>query len=545
MTTFRFYSEEQLSPNQARTPEGFLICHAVPIARIGTQLYGPGEVSIDPGPDGVVRIDRDADQVFRPQTIASFEGKPLVINHPDGVDVTPENYRDLAVGHMQNVRRGTGIEDHLLLADFVIMREDAIALILANPNYQVSCGYDAQYEGTAPGRGRQVNIVGNHCAFVEHGRCGPICATKDHETIAADLAPCLKNGAMIRSTASGSESSLRTKTGDHMAKSFGDWMTKLRDAMKSRDEKQVESVLDEGASIMKMTGDPEDNETHTHVHIHTAPPAITKAEGGLPNTGETRVTNAADGMTGGEDGATFGGRTFFSDEAIEERFKKSEDSFEEFKKECRDSFKAMQDSLAEMAKTAGTMVDGEPGETTKEPSGEGKPDKDIEGDLKEEAPPGTGDLITKARDSAMLEDSFSQTAALAEILAPGISVPTFDSATDPVTTYRSICALRRKALTVASATRDGAAIIESIAGRTPEIDTMPCRDLAPLFRGAAKIKAERNNAAASGGASLTQDRGYLGKGYDQPKAGGKRPMSIAEVNRINAQFNSQPGMVKQ
>jgi hypothetical protein len=165
--------------------------------------------------------------------------------------------------------------------------------------------------------------------------------------------------------------------------------------------------------------------------------------------------------------------------------------------------------------------------------------------MKEEAPPGTGDLITKARDSAMLEDSFSQTAALAEILAPGISVPTFDSATDPVTTYRSICALRRKALTVASATRDGAAIIESIAGRTPEIDTMPCRDLAPLFRGAAKIKAERNNAAASGGASLTQDRGYLGKGYDQPKAGGKRPMSIAEVNRINAQFNSQPGMVKQ
>ena len=93
-------------------------------------------------------------------------------------------------------------------------------------------------------------------------------------------------------------------------------------------------------------------------------------------------------MTGGEDGATFGGRTFFSDEAIEERFKKSEDSFEEFKKECRDSFKAMQDSLAEMAKTAGTTVDGEPGETTKEPSGEGKPDKDIEGGLKEEAPPG-------------------------------------------------------------------------------------------------------------------------------------------------------------
>ena len=124
--------------------------------------------------------------------------------------------------------------------------------------------------GTAPGRGRQVNIVGNHCAFVEHGRCGPICATKDHETIAADLAPCLKMARRPAPLLPEVSPQTRTKTGDHMAKSFGDWMTKLRDAMKSRDEKQVESVLDEGASIMKMTGDPEDNETHTHVHIHGA-----------------------------------------------------------------------------------------------------------------------------------------------------------------------------------------------------------------------------------------------------------------------------------
>ncbi|MFX7731975.1 DUF2213 domain-containing protein, partial [Acinetobacter baumannii] len=44
---------------------------------------------------------------------------------------------------------------------------------------EISCGYDAEYEQIAPGRARQSTIVGNHVAFVESARCGPVCSVQD------------------------------------------------------------------------------------------------------------------------------------------------------------------------------------------------------------------------------------------------------------------------------------------------------------------------------------------------------------------------------
>jgi hypothetical protein len=37
---------------------------------------------------------------------------------------------------------------------------------------QLSLGYDADYDMTGPGRGEQRNIIVNHLALVENGRCG-------------------------------------------------------------------------------------------------------------------------------------------------------------------------------------------------------------------------------------------------------------------------------------------------------------------------------------------------------------------------------------
>jgi hypothetical protein len=316
-----------------------------------------------------------------------------------------------------------------------------------------------------------------------------------------------------------------------------DWLGKLRDALNGGDLEAAKSTMDEGAAVMEMTGNPDDNETHTHVHIHAAPPAITRAEGDLPNTGETRVSSAKDDATAGN-GPTFGGRTFFNDEAIEERFKKTDDSFEEFKKECRDSFQKMSDSLAEMAKAAGLSMGGTGGGTADE-AGEapgGEPDKEIEGELKEEAPPGTGDAIMKAKDSAMLEDSFSQTLALAEILVPGISVPTFDRAAAKADTYKSICALRRNAVRGAMMTRDGAALIQRVAGKTVDVESIPCRDLAPIFRGAAAAKAEQNNAAAV--KVSTRDDSFFGVKRTAVAA----PKTIAEINAQHAKHWADHGV---
>lgn len=184
----RWFTPEVLSRRQRMTPEGFLLCEAVPIARTGTLIYDESEIPVEGGPGGLVTIERNADEVFRAETMASFEGKPVTLSHPDDF-VNPSNWRQLSVGITQNVRRGTDVEQDLMLADLLITDAEAIEMVRRDndPNSerlrQVSCGYDADYEQLAPGRGRQTNIVGNHVALVERGRCGPRCAIGDSDTM--------------------------------------------------------------------------------------------------------------------------------------------------------------------------------------------------------------------------------------------------------------------------------------------------------------------------------------------------------------------------
>ncbi|STM37643.1 putative phage-like protein [Escherichia coli] len=65
-------------------------------------------------------------------------------------------------GHLQNVRRGTGEQSDLMLADLIVKDENAIQLI-EDGLREVSCGYDAEYEQTEPGKAEQVDITGKPC----------------------------------------------------------------------------------------------------------------------------------------------------------------------------------------------------------------------------------------------------------------------------------------------------------------------------------------------------------------------------------------------
>lgn len=189
----RFHTTSRLSENMEFTPEGYLLCKGVPIARIGALEYLPEEVpeDISEGASGpTVMVYRDADELFSEATIASYEGKPVTIDHPDDF-VTPENWRELTVGHAQNVRAEEGKAPELLLADLLITDQVGIDLIIPphpedggepeEPLREVSCGYDADYEAVMPGIGKQTNIIGNHIALVPQGRCGSRCAIKDKE----------------------------------------------------------------------------------------------------------------------------------------------------------------------------------------------------------------------------------------------------------------------------------------------------------------------------------------------------------------------------
>ena len=92
-----------LGPRQRLTPEGFLLCKDVPIARIGEQLYHASELPFLNVRDGMVRVMRDEAEVFDPASVASFVGKPIVDDHPSEI-VDPDNIVAHQIGTVTNQR---------------------------------------------------------------------------------------------------------------------------------------------------------------------------------------------------------------------------------------------------------------------------------------------------------------------------------------------------------------------------------------------------------------------------------------------------------
>lgn len=187
----QFYTTEKLSERMEKTPEGFLLCHDVPISRTGFFEYLKSETNLKTADDrGIVKLERPADELFSEQTIKSFEGKPVVIGHSSFV--TPENWKNRTIGIVQNVRRGLDADSDKLLADLLITDRKGINIIEKNNLREVSCGYDAIDEEISEGIGRMSNIIGNHVALVENGRCGSACRIKDGAPMSKNLKTVLR-----------------------------------------------------------------------------------------------------------------------------------------------------------------------------------------------------------------------------------------------------------------------------------------------------------------------------------------------------------------
>ena len=191
------YYGTRLSDNLSfRDPEGYLLCLNVPVARTGTQEYLPDELGITgneqltinneqlnvSAESGLIAVYRPEEEVFSPATIASFEGMPVTNDHPpDGVDVS--NIRALQKGHAHNVRRGSGAESDLLLADLIITDPALITAILEDGKREISCGYT--YELCEEnGQYIQRKIRGNHVAVVDAGRAGSRVSIRDRRPAA-------------------------------------------------------------------------------------------------------------------------------------------------------------------------------------------------------------------------------------------------------------------------------------------------------------------------------------------------------------------------
>lgn len=233
-----FLTVEQLSPKQSMTPEGFLLCEAVPIARTGSQLYAGHELpDLDPGRDGLIKVVREEADVFRPETMASFEGKSITIRH---TFVDSGNVRMHEVGHAQNIRRSTD-EPDLLLADFLI--KDAHAIRTAKSMREVSCGYDADYEQDTPGLAYQRNIIGNHVALVERGRAGPRCSIQDEEIMSKPTKTPTGVVARLMQAIRSGDAALQKRVADEMeAEEAAEEQRVADEAAAEKDKKTADSL---------------------------------------------------------------------------------------------------------------------------------------------------------------------------------------------------------------------------------------------------------------------------------------------------------------
>ena len=167
------YYGARISPHMTRTPEGYLICHDVPINRTGDQEYTARDLQLGGDPDRLVIVHRYPEDVFDPAALASFEGKDITQGHPPE-NLTPENQAAYSKGHIENVRR---VGDNTV-ADLYIKDAGLASDVENGVVREVSCGYLCDYVEDGDGY-RQQRIRGNHVAVVHRGRAGHDVAIKD------------------------------------------------------------------------------------------------------------------------------------------------------------------------------------------------------------------------------------------------------------------------------------------------------------------------------------------------------------------------------
>lgn len=161
---------EKISPHIFKTPEGYLICQDSILARTGKQTYRKNELFLDTDDDSEIEVDRPYDEVFSKETLASFENKPITIEHPEE-DITIDNYKDYAVGFARDIRQAKGENgEDIMIGNLVITDKDAIEKIESGEMKELSCGYDCDITDDASPK--QTHIRGNHIALCERGRAG-------------------------------------------------------------------------------------------------------------------------------------------------------------------------------------------------------------------------------------------------------------------------------------------------------------------------------------------------------------------------------------
>ena len=159
-----FYQKIRISDNiETEKETGYLYCKNSVLGHIGKQAYNGYEVGIID--KKVVYVNREAQDVFDEDSLASIKGKPVTLNHPDEM-VNSQNFKKYVIGFIDDVRR----DGNNIVGDIVINDMEAIEKVLSGELKDLSLGYTAKLVPTGDGELKQTDIVINHLALVSEGR---------------------------------------------------------------------------------------------------------------------------------------------------------------------------------------------------------------------------------------------------------------------------------------------------------------------------------------------------------------------------------------
>jgi hypothetical protein len=510
MDRTNFYAPGAIGKTRRLTPEGFMVCEGVAIARTGEQRYHSTELPFEgDATTGEIIVMRLPEEVFSAQTMASFEGKPVTIEHPNEF-VTPDSWKRDAVGTVQNVRQGKGIEDDMLIADLLITDGEAIAFV-NRKRPELSCGYDAEYEQTMLGHAIQRNIIGNHVALLtDRGRAGPRCAIRDtaafdpseprdtngqwfnkqrHDELTAIAVKRSKN-AVAHSKAAGNAAALTASRNARGLTEKAQQSGKRADHTAAREAHRNAAALAARNFFSKSTKSAAVVSHKTAESAHRL--AMTAHESAIHHTpdnlGDSSMKSrfadkfirvmqafsakdavaldrelATDGRTrdDDEDEETMDGRIKDALDWIDAQRKAAKDAAEEKMKKEKDCDEEDKKKKAEDAQKA----------------------KDSAAALEAARSRDVGVLNTA--DAALM---FKHIFARAEILSPGIAVPTGDAAA----TKDALPALMLKAVKAAYSTDAGKAVIDPFLLGSG-IDAVTLDNVSGVFTGSAELMRQRNN----------------------------------------------------
>lgn len=169
--------------SRTMTAKGLLCRDAVLAVAPQVREYHPSELGLPIGDGKMIRMFTPPDALFSPDVMDNITD--FVESHPEGNQLTPDNWRKFAIGDAKNIRR----DGNKLIGDLLVKDKTAIQTIQDGKKVELSLGYElaAEMQSGKTEDGQEYDVlvtsmIGDHVALVKRGRGGSSVRIGDEKT---------------------------------------------------------------------------------------------------------------------------------------------------------------------------------------------------------------------------------------------------------------------------------------------------------------------------------------------------------------------------